>query len=141
MGAPGWPHPVNATGSPCRTRSPFLTSFADNHEYVEERPPPWSIVRKRYPPTGPANVTVPSSGATTVVPTAAAISIPRCPLPYGVSGGSNVWVIGPTTGHVQPPADAADAADAAGTLPAAMADVRTARATMILGPRRIEAVR
>ena len=38
-----------------------------------------------------------------VVPTSAAMSMPRCPLPYGVSGGSNAWMTGPTTGHVQPP--------------------------------------
>src|SRR5436190_12875220 len=86
---------------------------------------------------GPANVTVPSAGATMLVPTSAAMSIPRCPLPYGVSGGSNVWMTGPTTGHVQPPADAAGAAVAPATLPAVTAGVRRARATMIQLPRRI----
>src|SRR6478672_7133009 len=134
MGAPEWPHPVRAIGWSCSTRSPFLTSFAESQEYVEERPPPWSIVTNRYPPMGPANVTVPSAGATMVVPTSAATSIPRCPLPYGVSGGSNAWMTGPTTGHVQPPAPAYVAAE---PLPVAIASIGKARATMIHGPRRI----
>jgi hypothetical protein len=44
---------------------------------------------------------------------------------------------GPTTGHVQPPADAAVAALAVESLPTVIAGVRMARATMIHGPRRI----
>jgi hypothetical protein len=31
-GSPGWPLPVLATGSPALTRSPLLTSRADNQE-------------------------------------------------------------------------------------------------------------
>jgi hypothetical protein len=71
-----------------------------SHEHVLEMPPPWSIVRNNRPPTLPAKVTTPSSGATTTVPIAAAMSMPRWPAPYGSSGGSKPRTIAPVTGHV-----------------------------------------
>src|SRR5437764_5567071 len=64
------------------------------------------MVRNRYPPTAPAKATVPAVGATTTVPDGAAMSIPRCPDPYGEAGGSNARMTGPVTGqsHVPPAA-------------------------------------
>jgi hypothetical protein len=57
------------------------TSNDVSHEQVLVTPPPWSIVKKRLPPTGPANDTTPSSGARMVVATGAAMSMPRWPAP------------------------------------------------------------
>jgi hypothetical protein len=51
----------------------------------------------------PANVTTPEAGATTTVPTGAAMSIPRWPLPYGELGSTNARITGPATGHAQVP--------------------------------------
>jgi len=76
-----------------RTITPF------KNEQVLVSPPPWSIVRNSLPPTFPANVTTPSSGAMITVERSAAISIPRWPAPYGPSGGSKPRMIGPATGH------------------------------------------
>jgi hypothetical protein len=75
-----------------------MTAFS--HEQVLLTPPPWSIVKKSRPPTLPAKVTTPASGATITVERSVAMSIPRCPAPYGSSGGSKPRMIGPTTGHV-----------------------------------------
>jgi hypothetical protein len=128
----GWPHPVVATGWPRTTWSPLWTSSDVSHDAVLVTPPPWSMVRKSLPPTGPAKDTTPSSGAVTVVPTGAAISIPRWPAPYGESGGSNPRTTGPTTGHdhgTDAPAGAIVASTNAGaaTITAASDALRTVR--------------
>jgi hypothetical protein len=57
------------------------TITAESHEQVLLTPPPWSIVRKSLPPTFPAKLTTPSSGATMTIPTSAPMSMPRCPDP------------------------------------------------------------
>jgi hypothetical protein len=56
--------------------------------------------------TVPANVTCPGTGATTVVPVAAPMSIPRCcPPAYGCAGSKVKGTsTGPATGHVHAPA-------------------------------------
>ena len=77
IGISGCPHPVVATGCPRLTRSFLWTRTLVSHEQVLDRPSPWSIVRNKRPPTLPAKVTTPSSGATITVPTAAAMSMPR----------------------------------------------------------------
>jgi hypothetical protein len=88
----GWPR---TTASPARTKS------SETHEYVDDTLNPWSMVRKSDPATGPANVTLPGAGAWTAVPKGVAMSIPRCPAPYGDAGGSNGRITGPITGQDQ----------------------------------------
>src|SRR5439155_24017051 len=60
------------------------------------------------PGTGPANVTVPSAGARTDIPSVVPMSIPRCwPPAYGCAGSkTNGRNTGPSTGHVHARADA-----------------------------------
>jgi hypothetical protein len=57
--------------------------------------------------TEPANATSPPIGATTAVPDAAPMSMPRCwPAAYGCAGSNEKPVTtGPTTGHVHAPAE------------------------------------
>ena len=54
------------------------------------------------PATGPANTTLPAAGARTSSPTGAAMSIPRCPGPYGPARASNPRTSGPVTGIHNP---------------------------------------
>ena len=91
--------PVAPIVWPRDTTSPLRTAATEIHEYVLESPPPWTIVTNSSPPTRPANDTLPASGARIGVPGATAMSIPRCPAPNGVSGGSNPRITGPVTGQ------------------------------------------
>ena len=50
------------------------------------------------PATGPANATLPAAGARTSSPTEAAMSIPRCPGPYGPARASKPRTTAPATG-------------------------------------------
>ena len=101
------PQSVVATGWPRTTWSFLWTSTLESHEHVLVTPPPWSMVRNKRPPTLPAKVTTPASGATTTVPIGVAMSIPRWPAPYGLSGGSKPRTIAPVAGHVHGVAAAA----------------------------------
>ena len=56
------------SGSPRRTRSPTDTLNSASGPYVVRTPSSWLIVTHRRPATTPANCTVPSADATTVVP-------------------------------------------------------------------------
>src|SRR4051812_45161127 len=71
----------------------------ETHEYDVRMPPSWSIEMNSDPATVPANDTTPSAGARIGVPNGAAMSIPRCPAPYGVLGASYGRMTSPRTGH------------------------------------------
>lgn len=70
------------------TVAPSASSLLTGSKLLRS-PPPWSIVTTGLSTTTPTNLTVPSAGAVTGAPSAAACrSTPRCPLSQGLSGGS-----------------------------------------------------
>jgi hypothetical protein len=103
--------PTVPTASPSETLAPFFTAAEPRCVSVTECPSPVATVTlKPLVGTLPANVTVPDTGATTVVPAPAPMSMPRCcPPAYGWSGSNEKPVrTGPRTGHVHAYAAGAD---------------------------------
>src|SRR5262249_17405007 len=102
--------PDAATGSPSRTWAPSETPIDPRCVNVTARPSGVVIVTLLPEAgTGPANGTVPAAGATTGVPGATLMSMPRGWAAADGWAGSNEngWRTGPATGQVQAPAGAA----------------------------------
>jgi hypothetical protein len=90
--------PVIPSGVPRSTASPRLTSIRARYDTVVRTPSACCSVTYSWPATAPANVTTPSAHACTTLPGEVPYSIPRCPGPYGLDGGTNGSVTGASTG-------------------------------------------
>src|SRR5438105_14559294 len=82
---------------------------------------------------------MPSAGARTGVPNAAAMSIPRCPAEKGVAGGTNPRTTWPSIGHVHEPTggDVEASAGAAISVQPTAATTAPANARVLIGARTI----
>jgi hypothetical protein len=71
--------PTVPMGPPSETLAPFETSIAPSWTSVTDSPSGvWIVTVRPFVATEPAKLTLPAAGASTVVPTGAPTSIPRC---------------------------------------------------------------